>query len=56
MLSVVLAITDGDKAKADRLATEIAQKFISMRAHAALDSRSVEDGTDTAIVSTSALS
>ena len=33
----ILVITDSDKAKADRLATEIGQEFISMRGRTAPD-------------------
>ena len=45
----ILVITDNDKAKADRLATEIGQEFIAMRGRTAPDYLSVEDGIDTAV-------
>ena len=45
----ILVITDNDKAKADRLATEIGQEFISMRGRTAPDYLSIEDGIDTAV-------
>ena len=45
----ILVITDNDKAKADRLATEIGQEFISMRGRTAPDYLSIEDGIDTAM-------
>jgi microcystin degradation protein MlrC len=45
----ILVITDGDKAKADRLATGIGQEFISMRGRTAPDYLSVEDGIDMAV-------
>ncbi len=45
----VLVITDGDKAKADRLATEIGQEFVSMRGRTAPDYLSVADGIGAAL-------
>ena len=45
----ILVITDGDKAKADRLATEIGQEFISMRGRTAPDYVSVRDGISAAV-------
>jgi microcystin degradation protein MlrC len=47
----VLVITDHDKAKADRLATEIGQEFISMRGRTAPDYLSVDEGIEAAIAS-----
>lgn len=37
MTGRILVITDGDKAQADRLATEIGEEFVSMRGHTAPD-------------------
>ncbi len=45
----ILVITDNDKIKADRLATEIGQEFIAMRGRTAPDYLSIEDGIDTAV-------
>jgi microcystin degradation protein MlrC len=45
----ILVITDGDKEKADALATEIGQEFIAMRGRTAPDYVSVEDGIATAL-------
>lgn len=45
----ILVITDNDKAKADRLATEIGEEFISMRGRTAPDYLSIEEGIDTAV-------
>lgn len=45
----ILVITDNDKPKADRLATEIGQEFVAMRGRTAPDYLSVEDGIATAI-------
>jgi microcystin degradation protein MlrC len=45
----ILVITDNDKAKADRLATEIGQEFITMRGRTAPDYLSIEDGINTAV-------
>lgn len=45
----ILVITDNDKPKADRLATEIGQEFIAMRGRTAPDYLSVEDGIAAAI-------
>ena len=38
------SITDGDKAKADRLATEIGQEFVAMRGRTAPDYLGADDG------------
>lgn len=40
----ILVITDGDKAKADRLASEIGQEFVGMRGRTAPEYLSIEDG------------
>jgi microcystin degradation protein MlrC len=40
----ILVVTDNDKAKADRLAAEIGQEFVSMRGRTAPDYLAVEDG------------
>ena len=45
----ILVITDDDKAKADRLATEIGQEFVAMRGRTAPDYLSIEDGIDAAV-------
>ena len=45
----VLVMTDGDKALADRLATEIGEEFVSMRGRTAPDSVSVEEGVSAAV-------
>ncbi len=45
----ILVITDGDKAKADRLATELGQEFIAMRGRTAPDYLSPEEAITTAL-------
>jgi len=45
----ILVVVDGDKAKADRLATEIGEEFVSMRGRTAPDYFDVADGISTAI-------
>ena len=45
----ILVVTDGDKAKADALATSIGQEFIAMRGRTAPDYLSIEDGLDAAM-------
>jgi microcystin degradation protein MlrC len=40
----ILVITDGDKAQADRLATEIGEEFVSMRGRTAPDYLNIEAG------------
>ena len=45
----VLVITDGDKGKADRLATEIGQEFIGMRGKTVPDYYEPDDGIGTAL-------
>ena len=45
----ILVVTDGDKAKADGLATEIGQEFVAMRGRTAPAYLSVEDGLDAAL-------
>ena len=45
----ILVITDNDKAKADRLATEIGQEFVSMRGHTAPDYQDTDTGISTAL-------
>lgn len=45
----ILVITDNDKAKADRLATDIGQEFIAMRGRTAPDYQSADDGISTAL-------
>ncbi len=45
----ILVVTDNDKAKADRLATEIGQEFISMRGRTAPDYLPVNDGVAAAL-------
>jgi microcystin degradation protein MlrC len=45
----VLVVTNGDKAKADALATSIGQEFISMRGRTAPDYLSVEEGVAAAL-------
>jgi microcystin degradation protein MlrC len=42
----ILVITDNDKPKADRLATEIGQEFVAMRGRTAPDYLSIEAGID----------
>ena len=45
----ILVVVDGDKAKADRLATAIGEEFVSMRGRTAPDYFDVADGISTAI-------
>jgi microcystin degradation protein MlrC len=45
----ILVITDGDKTKADRLATEIGREFISMRGKTAPEYQSTADGVSAAL-------
>ncbi|MBV8913393.1 MAG: M81 family metallopeptidase [Acetobacteraceae bacterium] len=45
----ILVITDADKAKADRLATEIGQEFVSMRGRTAPDYLDPEEAITTAL-------
>ena len=45
----ILVITDNDKPRADRLATEIGQEFIAMRGRTAPDYQATEDGITTAL-------
>jgi microcystin degradation protein MlrC len=45
----ILVITDGDKAKADALATSIGEEFVSMRGKTFPQFYDVEEGIDTAI-------
>ena len=45
----ILVITDGDKAKADRLATGIGQEFVSMRGRTAPEYLSIEDAIGAAL-------
>jgi microcystin degradation protein MlrC len=45
----ILVVTDGDKAKADWLATEIGEEFIAMRGRTAPDYVSVTDGISAAL-------
>jgi microcystin degradation protein MlrC len=44
----ILVITDGDKAKADRLATEIGQEFVAMRGRTAPDYLDCDEGISAA--------
>lgn len=44
----ILVIADGDKAKADAMATRIGQEFVAMRGRTAPDYMSVEDGFEAA--------
>ncbi|MCW3475373.1 M81 family metallopeptidase [Limobrevibacterium gyesilva] len=50
----ILVVTDGDKAKADRLATEIGQEFISMRGKTAPDYLEVDAGITAAVAANAA--
>jgi microcystin degradation protein MlrC len=50
----ILVVVDGDKAKADWLATEIGEEFISMRGRTAPDYASVPDGVTQAIAANAA--
>ena len=45
----ILVITDGDKAKADRLASEIGQEFVGMRGRTAPEYLSIDDGIAAAL-------
>ncbi len=45
----ILVVVDGDKAKADRLASEIGQEFVSMRGKTAPDYRDVDGGITEAV-------
>ena len=45
----ILVITDGDKAKADKLATEIGQEFVSFRGRSAPDYLDVDAGISAAL-------
>jgi microcystin degradation protein MlrC len=45
----ILVITDGDKAKADRLATEIGEEFIAMRGRTAPEYLSPDEAIDAAL-------
>lgn len=45
----ILVVVDGDKAKADRLATEIGEEFVSMRGRTAPDYLDVDGGISTGI-------
>lgn len=45
----ILVVTDGDKAQADRLATEIGQEFVAMRGRTAPDYLPVEAAIDAAL-------
>ncbi len=45
----ILVIADGDKAKADRLATRLGEEFVSMRGRTAPDYLGVEDGLGAAL-------
>ncbi len=45
----IMVITDGDKAKADQLAREIGQEFVSMRGRTAPDYLSIDDGIAAAL-------
>lgn len=45
----ILVITDGDKAKADAMASALGQEFVSMRGRTAPDYLSVEEGIETAL-------
>ena len=45
----ILVITDDDKAKADRLASEIGQEFIAMRGRTAPDYMAADDGISAAL-------
>jgi microcystin degradation protein MlrC len=45
----IMVITDGDKAKADRLASEIGQEFVGMRGRTAPEYLSIEDGIGAAL-------
>jgi microcystin degradation protein MlrC len=49
MTGRVLVVTDGDKALADRLATEIGEEFVSMRGQTAPDYLDVETAITTAL-------
>ena len=49
MTGRVLVVTDGDKALADRLATEVGQEFVSMRGRTAPEYLSVEAAIATAL-------
>lgn len=45
----ILVVTDNDKARADRLATEIGQEFVSMRGRTSPEALTVEDGVAAAL-------
>jgi microcystin degradation protein MlrC len=45
----ILVVTDGDKAKADRLATAIGEEFVSMRGKTAPESVPFDDGISAAV-------
>ena len=49
MTGRILVVTDGDKAKADRLATSIGQEFVSMRGRTAPDYLDVDAAITTAL-------
>lgn len=49
MTGRILVVTDGDKAKADRLATEIGQEFVAMRGRTAPDYLDADAAITTAI-------
>lgn len=49
MTGRILVITDGDKAKADRLATQLGEEFVSMRGKTLPDYRDVDEAIDEAL-------